>query len=85
MRCIWIIAFVVLASSFLTPASSQVVTDSTQQNTTANPVEPSFPSPRGALIRSLIIPGWGQVYAGQPIKTPFVVGALGGLVGLSIY
>ena len=43
------------------------------------------PSPRGALVRALVAPGLGQIYVGQPVKTPFVVGALGGLVGLTIY
>ena len=44
-----------------------------------------LPSPRGALVRALVAPGLGQIYVGQPVKTPFVVGALGGLVGLTIY
>ncbi len=37
-------------------------------------------SPGGALLRSAVLPGWGQVYNGQPLKTPIIVGAIGGLV-----
>lgn len=47
--------------------------------------EPARPSPRGAVIRSLIIPGWGQLYNGQPLKVPFVVGGLGLLVGAAVH
>ena len=45
----------------------------------------ALPSPRGALWRSLAVPGWGQVYVGQPGKTPVVVGALAGTIGLAVY
>lgn len=58
----------------LTPAASYVLPDSSE-----------LPSPTGALWRSLAVPGWGQVYVGQPAKAPFVIGALGGLAGLSFY
>ncbi len=37
-------------------------------------------SPRGALLRSAVLPGWGQWYNGQPLKTPIILGAIGGLV-----
>ena len=37
-------------------------------------------TPGGALRRALLAPGLGQVYVGQPIKTPIVIGALGGAV-----
>lgn len=43
----------------------------------------SFPedhSPRGALWRSAVLPGWGQIYNRQYVKLPFVYGAIGGLV-----
>jgi hypothetical protein len=45
----------------------------------------ALPSPRGALWRALVLPGWGQVYVGQPGKTPFVAGALVGAAGLAVY
>ena len=37
-------------------------------------------APRGALWRSAAAPGWGQLYNDQPIKLPFIYGALGALV-----
>lgn len=44
-----------------------------------------LPSPRGALLRSLAIPGWGQIYNRQPIKVPFIVAGLGTLVGVTVH
>lgn len=44
-----------------------------------------LPSPRGALVRSLAVPGWGQIYNGQYLKAPIVVGVLATLVGASVY
>jgi hypothetical protein len=35
--------------------------------------------------RALVLPGWGQVYVGQPGKAPFVAGALVGTAGLTVY
>jgi len=37
-------------------------------------------TPHGALWRSAVAPGWGQIYNKQYIKLPFVYGAIGGLV-----
>lgn len=41
-----------------------------------------LPSPSGAVIRAVAVPGWGQVYAGQPLKAPF---ALAAVVGAAAY
>ena len=41
-------------------------------------------SPRGALLRGLVVPGWGQVYNRQFWKLPFAYGALGGMVALAV-
>lgn len=86
LRCIC--CFLLCTAAF-TPfptatALAQVVPDTTTSQRPEVHAE-SLPSPRGALFRSLAVPGWGQVYVGQPVKTPFVLGALGGLVGLTIY
>lgn len=40
---------------------------------------PSGRTPRGALWRAAVLPGWGQVYNRQYVKLPFVYAALGGL------
>jgi len=37
-------------------------------------------SPKGALRRGAMLPGWGQIYNRQYIKLPFVYGAIGGLL-----
>lgn len=39
--------------------------------------EVSSHSPRGALLRGAVVPGWGQIYNKQYIKLPFVYGAIG--------
>jgi len=41
----------------------------------------SLPSPRGALLRSALLPGWGQLYTGKPVKAVFFGGAAAGLLG----
>ena len=42
-------------------------------------------TPGRALRRALLVPGWGQVYNGQPAKTPFVVAALVGAGAFAVY
>lgn len=42
-------------------------------------------SPNGAMLRSLIFPGWGQWYNHQKIKAALVVAAQGTLVGLAVH
>lgn len=41
-------------------------------------------SPRGALWRAAVLPGWGQAYNGQFVKLPFVYAALGGLAATAV-
>lgn len=45
----------------------------------------ALPSPRSAALRSLAVPGWGQVYVGQPVKAPVVVAAVGGAVAYAAF
>jgi hypothetical protein len=42
-------------------------------------------SATGALWRSAVIPGWGQLYNKQPLKVPVVVAALAGLTVLAVH
>ena len=37
------------------------------------------PSPRGALLRSLLVPGWGQLATGHPWKAALFLGGAAGL------
>lgn len=36
--------------------------------------QPWRPSPGGAVLRSILIPGWGQAYNGQPFKAAIYAG-----------
>ena len=45
----------------------------------------SVKSPTGAMIRSLIFPGWGQLYNKQYLKALLAFGAEIGLVANSVY
>lgn len=74
----------ILAVLGLSPDGFAQATESADAVVVLAPDSVALPSPRGALLRSLAAPGWGQVYVGQPVKTPFVVGAFGGLVGLTV-
>jgi hypothetical protein len=42
-------------------------------------------SPSGAMLRSLLFPGWGQWYNNQKIKAALVLAAQGTLVGLAVH
>jgi TM2 domain-containing membrane protein YozV len=42
-------------------------------------------SPKGAMIRSLLVPGWGQFYNGKWFKGIIAVGAEAGLVANAYY
>ena len=46
---------------------------------------PEGHTPRGALRRALVAPGWGQIYNRQYIKLPLVYGGLGGFIGGALY
>lgn len=47
--------------------------DSALQAPSVTPAD-TLPSPSGALRRSLLLPGWGQVYNGQAVKAPLAAG-----------
>ncbi len=44
-----------------------------------NAESPPGKTPRGALVRALTLPGWGQLYNDQPVKAAVVWGGLGAL------
>ena len=41
-------------------------------------------SPSGALLRSLAVPGWGQLYNKKPLKAVIVAGGQGALLGTAV-
>ena len=43
-----------------------------------------LPSPGGAVLRAVAVPGWGQVYAGQPLKAPVALALVGGAVAFAV-
>lgn len=42
-------------------------------------------TPRGALWRAAVLPGWGQYYNGQAYKMPIVYAGLAGLTATALY
>ena len=47
--------------------------------------KPKKRSPTGAMLRSLFLPGWGQLYNGQYLKAALAIAAETGLVATAIY
>ena len=43
------------------------------------------PTPRGAVLRALAVPGWGQVYNGQPLKAPVALAGVAGAVAYLVF
>lgn len=72
--------FLLVASLWAIPAHAQVDTTSAIQ---INPLEDH--SPKGALWRGAVVPGWGQYYNKQYLKIPVVYVGLGGLTGAALY
>jgi hypothetical protein len=59
------------------PALPQAAAD------TARKAETRWPT--GAMLRSALIPGWGQVYADQPLRAIAAFGAVAGTAGSVVY
>ncbi len=61
-------------------------TDTTSRSagTAASEKKINFRSPSGALLRSLAIPGWGQIYNKKYFKAVIVAGGQGVLLGTAI-
>lgn len=68
---------VALSLTLVLPAAAQP--DTTAAPPTAEDAREV--SPGGALRRSLLVPGWGQLYNRDYVKVPVVVGGLGAFVG----
>lgn len=71
-----------LVNTQKTALATKTFEDSTQ-NTILRKSEKK--SPTGALLRSLVFPGWGQWYNDQKIKAGIAFAAEGFFVGLAVY
>ncbi|MDZ7363717.1 MAG: DUF5683 domain-containing protein [candidate division KSB1 bacterium] len=77
-RCAAVVLFLVLGG-FHHSRAQTVAGDSAAVRSTMKK------SPRGAMLRSLAVPGWGQYYNRQYFKAALVFGAEAGLVATAIY
>ena len=75
-RFIWLLLFCFVI--FNKPILAQTEIDSSQ-------VQIKLKSPKVAVLRSLIFPGWGQWYNGQKLKALIVIGGEGALLANVFY
>ena len=74
----WIIAAILIAGASAARAQDR-------DSLSSAPKSISSHSPTGALWRSAVLPGLGQIYNDQPLKTPIVIAVLGGLTYVAIH
>ena len=74
--------FVITSASFA--QSSNADSLRAQESISLAPIQPKK-SPNGAVLRSLLVPGWGQYYNGQKWKAALVCAAELGELGTAIY
>ena len=82
-RVIFVLVFFVGCSQY--EIYAQEKTNVETKNDTLNRLQYSLPSPKGAMIRSILFPGWGQWYNGKKIKAVIVFAAETGIIGSAIY
>jgi hypothetical protein len=67
-RLAWLLVFGVAGMVAPVPAAAQAVDPPAAPDTAVLPI-PELPrSPRGAFVRSLVLPGWGQAWVGAPAR-----------------
>ncbi len=82
----WSAAIFVLGVFASTWCGAQTVTASTPRDSSAIRLAPKKrSSPRSVMLRSVVVPGWGQYYNRQYLKAALVCGAEVGLVATAIY
>lgn len=88
-RAIYLIIFIFAVGGFCAYSQEPPAVDSisvdTLGKTTPKEEFPMSKSPMGAIVRSLILPGWGQFYVEDYWKTPIFLGGAGALVGIIIW
>lgn len=55
------------------------------QTDTLGYIQKEQKSPLGAMLRSAVLPGWGQVYNESYLKAPLIFGVFAGLAGGVVY
>ena len=74
-----LVLFFVLSTYIPLKADEPIDTTSSQLNEPTSEIITDTPtltkSPTGASLRSLAVPGWGQIYVEQYIKAPLFFGA----------
>lgn len=66
-------------------SNAQTVGAPTRKDSSKIRLQPKRASPRSVMLRSLLVPGWGQYYNRQYIKAALACGAEVGLVATAIY
>ncbi len=93
MRHITVFLFLVLFFAGVVAAFAQQTAADSSRQTTATKEAAAAPkdsvavqskSPRGAMLRSLFVPGWGQLYNGKWLKAIVIAGAEIGLIANAI-
>jgi hypothetical protein len=76
----------ILGAFFLLAGEAKAQATDTSSTSVEQPGENALlnHSPRGALRRALIVPGWGQVYNRQYWKLPIVYAGIGSVTALAI-
>lgn len=77
---LWVVVGLVLGGMLPRPATAQIDTTATTEDTL-----PETHSPKSALWRAAVVPGWGQYYNRQPLKIPLVYAGLGGFTAAALY
>lgn len=64
---------------FLNRATGSAYSAILQLPDTTNSVRETFPAPRSVMLKSLMIPGWGQIENRQKWKVPIIYGMFAGV------
>ncbi len=86
---LWRFAMMLFIASLSLPSISSAQVSNTDSLRVSEPIPLTSTkpkkSPNGAVLRSLLVPGWGQYYNGQKWKAALVCAAEIGEIGTAIY